>query len=73
MNQGPSAGPIPPPHVTGRPGQMTTVMQAMAQASLQRRMARPEEMTGAVVFLAPEASSFTTGQVMPFDGGLVAH
>jgi NAD(P)-dependent dehydrogenase (short-subunit alcohol dehydrogenase family) len=35
-----------------------------------RRIGEPEEIAGAVVFLASEASAFMTGQTMVIDGGV---
>jgi NAD(P)-dependent dehydrogenase (short-subunit alcohol dehydrogenase family) len=45
----------------------------MAQASLQRRTAHADEMVGPALFLASDAASFVTGQVLIADGGLVPH
>ncbi len=45
----------------------------MAASSLQRRIAAPEEMVGPALFLASDAASFVTGQVLIADGGLVPH
>jgi NAD(P)-dependent dehydrogenase (short-subunit alcohol dehydrogenase family) len=43
----------------------------LAQIPLQR-MAQPEEMAGAVLYLASSASSFTTGACIVCDGGMIA-
>ncbi len=52
----------------------TPEMQAaMANASFMRRAASPDEMVGPVLYLASDASSFMTGQVLLVDGGLVPH
>ena len=35
-----------------------------------KRVGRPEEVVGAVLYLASDASSFTTGSCMTVDGGV---
>jgi len=45
--------------------------ERMANSSYMKRMASPEEMVGPALFLASDASSFVTGQVVIADGGLV--
>jgi NAD(P)-dependent dehydrogenase (short-subunit alcohol dehydrogenase family) len=37
-----------------------------------QRFGTPEEIVGAAVYLASDASSFTTGQIMTIDGGYMA-
>jgi 2-hydroxycyclohexanecarboxyl-CoA dehydrogenase len=36
---------------------------------LERKMAKPEEVSAAVLYLASNRADFVTGQVMPVDGG----
>ena len=41
-------------------------------ASPMQRMAEPEEIAAAAVWLCSEAASFVTGAALPVDGGYVA-
>jgi NAD(P)-dependent dehydrogenase (short-subunit alcohol dehydrogenase family) len=47
--------------------------QRMGAASFQARIAAADEMVGPALFLASDAASFVTGQVLIADGGLVPH
>ena len=59
---------------------MTQGIQANAQLyqhllsrSPSGRFGLPQEVVGAVIFLASPAASFITGQILPIDGGWTAH
>lgn len=47
-------------------------LKVKAAAHPMNRIAQPEEMTGAVVFMASDRSSYMTGHVLAIDGGFGA-
>ena len=54
-----------------RSGTREEFRESIAAATPMRRIARPQDVAGPVLFLASEWSRFMTGQVLFVDGGLV--
>jgi len=48
------------------------IYQAAMQGIPMKRHAQPEEMVGAVLYLASDAASYTNGAIIPIDGGAMA-
>jgi gluconate 5-dehydrogenase len=61
-----SPGPFPGPQAPAE------LVRRLKDKSPMKRMGRPHELKGAVVFLASEASSYITGQNLIVDGGWTA-
>jgi gluconate 5-dehydrogenase len=61
-----SPGPFPSEQAPG------AMVERLKTKLPMRRMGRPHELKGAVVFLASDASSFVTGQNLVIDGGWTA-
>jgi len=61
-----SPGPFPSPQAPRE------LVERLAEKSPMHRMGTPEELKGAVVFLASSASSYMTGQNLIIDGGWTA-
>jgi len=53
-------------------GQPKTFVQKYNKLVPLKRMAKPEEIAGVILFLCSDASSYVTGQVIMVDGGLSA-
>ncbi|MBK7948862.1 MAG: SDR family oxidoreductase [Deltaproteobacteria bacterium] len=48
-------------------------VEVYVENTLTPRLGRPEDIAAVVVFLASDAASFVTGQILSVDGGLLAH
>lgn len=51
---------------------VTTIEEDLEALSPMRRLGRPDELKGVVVFLCSRAADFINGQVLPVDGGITA-
>jgi 2-hydroxycyclohexanecarboxyl-CoA dehydrogenase len=65
-------GPVDTPFLDAFEGERgARILEVMTRSIPMRRRARPEEIAGAVAFLAGEDAAYITGQALSVDGGLV--
>jgi NAD(P)-dependent dehydrogenase (short-subunit alcohol dehydrogenase family) len=67
-----SPGAVETPRMTYRYGDMAAARAALGPKHLLNRLAAPDEIARAAVFLASDASSFVTGSDLLVDGGFTA-
>lgn len=67
-----SPGAVETPRLTDAYGTMEAARQSLAKRHPIGRLGRPEEVTGAAVYLAESSSTFTTGADLVVDGGYIA-
>ncbi len=60
-------------HVNQTTGEYTDRAKAVIAHTPMRRYAEPEEIAGAVLYLASAAARFVTGTVIPIDGGFSSY
>jgi NAD(P)-dependent dehydrogenase (short-subunit alcohol dehydrogenase family) len=65
-----SPGPFPPRDKLA--SEQPAFLEMLERKVPMRRVGRPDEIAGAVVFLAGDASSYVTGATIPVDGGWTA-
>ena len=58
--------------LTNEDGSLTERGKSIISLTPFKRFGEPEEMTGAVIWLASDASAFVTGAIIPIDGGFSA-
>ena len=54
-------------------GEPTPRGRHVLQQTPMKRYGQPEELVGAIVFLASPAASFVNGVILPIDGGFAAY
>jgi len=64
-------GPFKTDMMTGAEEAIAGFMDGAAAATLQKRVAAPEEIVGMIVYLASDASSFVTGSDFKIAGGML--